>query len=227
MPCYVHPPIWNPKLLCQNSNADVSLDSIVTLAFSGLTLACNSPGTLCIPGLRSNSDSLDCGLPLPRYPCVRVSRDSIVTLTVPGLTVAYHPPRYPCVRVSLDSVVTLTVPGLTVAYHPTRYPCVRVSRDSIVTPTVPRLTVAYHPTRYPCVRISRDSIVTLTVLGVTVAYSYTIIYQSIPAPQCLLNTSIYPTGIYMYIYLMMLSSIIISDRACTTNQDEMCREIHM
>ena len=99
----------------------------------------------------------------PRYPCVRVSRDSVLTLTVLGLTVAYH---NPCVRVSRDPIVTLTVPGLTVAYPP-RYPCVRVYRDSVLTLTVLGLTVAYHN---PCVRVSRDSIVTLTVPGLTVAY---------------------------------------------------------
>ena len=78
------------------------------------------PHCQSIPGFPSNCDypGMIPGcthIHIPLYPPVRVSRDSLVTVTIPGSSRDAHTYTYPypTVRVSRDSLVTVTIPGCT------------------------------------------------------------------------------------------------------------------
>ena len=119
------------------------------------------PHCQSIPGFPSNCDypGMIPGcthIHIPLYPPVRVSRDSLVTVTIPGSSRDAHTYTYPypTVRVSRDSLVTVTIPGCTHILPP--YQSIPGFPSNCDYPgMIPGCTHIHIPL-YPPVPISRD-----------------------------------------------------------------------
>ena len=130
-----------------------------------------TPHCQSIPGFPSNYDHpgiipgcthIHILLPSP----VRVSWDSLVTVTIPGSSRDAHTYTYSYPRQSIPGFPSNCdypgiIPGCTHMHIP--QPPVRVSRDSLVTVPIPGSSRDAHPhIPLPPVRVSRDSLVTVT-----------------------------------------------------------------